>query len=107
MALFANFLVSVFGGLFTFFASYFTKKVAVGAAVSATLLAVTVAFYATVRGLVNGLAFSITNEWLLMGFWSILPSNFVSCITIIFAAEVAAFLYRHQLMTIKAVSSVN
>lgn len=102
-----GFLTSVFGALFSFFASYIGKKVAVGAAVAATLLTVTTAFYVAIKLLVVGVTSAVTNQWLLMGFYAVWPSNAETCITAMFAAEVAGFLYRHQLLTIRVVSSSN
>lgn len=99
------FFSSIFVSLFGWIASYFTKKLSYGVAVGAALLAVSVAFYTAAHALVTGLGGVITNEWLLMGFYSCLPDNAVTCMTACFSAEVLGFLYRHQLMTIKAVSS--
>lgn len=103
----AAFFASVFSSLFAFLASYISKKVALGAAVVATLLTTTTAFYVVMKALVAGVAYSISNQYLLMGFYAVWPSNAETCLAAIFAAEIAAFLYRHQLLTIKAVSGVN
>lgn len=100
-----TFFSAIFGTLFGWVATYFTKKLSYGIAVSAALLAVSVAFYTAAHALVSQLGGLITNEWLLMGFYSCLPDNAVTCMTACFTAEILGFLYRHQLMTIKAVSS--
>jgi hypothetical protein len=102
-----GFLTSVFTSLFGWIATYFTKKLAYGTAVAASLLALTVAFYAAIHALASGLGGIVTNEWLLMGFYSCLPSNAITCMTAIFSAEILAFLYRHQMLTVRAISSAN
>jgi hypothetical protein len=99
------FFSAIFGTLFGWIAQYFTKKIAYGAAVSAALLAVTTTFYLAISALISGLGGLITDQWLLMGFYACLPSNTQTCLTVCFSAEMLGFLYRHQLMTIKAVSS--
>lgn len=99
------FFSAIFSTLFGWIGAYFTKKLAHGIAVAAALLAVTTAFYTAAHALVATLGGIITNQWLLMGFFSCLPDNAVTCMTACFTADVLAFLYRHQLMTLKAVSS--
>jgi magnesium-transporting ATPase (P-type) len=101
------FFSTIFAGLFGFLATYFTKKVTYGAAVVTTVLAVTATFYIAIQGLVHTLAYTITDEWLLVGFFSVLPGNAVTCITAMFFAEIAGFIYRHQLYTINAVASAS
>lgn len=103
----ATFFASVFSGLFTLFSSWVGKKIAFGGAVTATLLAVTVAFYLAINGLLATVMVLIPNQTLLMMFHSLLPSNFATCMTAVLTTDVAAFLYSHQLMTIKAVTSAN
>jgi uncharacterized membrane protein YeaQ/YmgE (transglycosylase-associated protein family) len=99
------FFSMIFGTLFGWIAQYFTKKLAYGTAVAGALLAVTTTFYVTMKALIDALGGAITDPWLLMGFYSCLPDNTVTCLTVCFSAEILSFLYRHQLMTIKAVSS--
>lgn len=101
------FFTAVFGSLFGFIAQYITKKIAYAGAVGASLLAITVAFYAAITALINNLLFVVTDQWILNGIFSVLPANFMTCMTAIWSAEILAFLYRHQLFTIKAVSSAN
>lgn len=99
------FFTAVFGTLFGWVGTYLTKKIAYAAAIGASLLAVTSAFYVAVHALIATLSGTITNQYLLMGFYAVLPDNAVTCLSACFTAEVAAFLYRHQLLTLKAVSS--
>lgn len=107
MNIIAGFLVTVFGALFQFVATYFTRKVATGVAVTAAMLAVTTAFYLAMKGLVSFTVAQITNEWLLVGFFAIWPSNAETCISICLGAEVVAFLYRYQMQLVRAVSGAN
>ena len=101
------FFTTVFTSLFGWIAQYFTKKLAYGVAVAAVLFSVTTAFYVAMHALVGAIASTITDQWLLMGFYAVLPSNALTCLTACFTAELLAFLYRHQLITIKAVSSAS
>lgn len=101
------FFTAIFGSLFGWISTYFTKKVAYGAAVASAILASTTAFYSAVVVLVNNLGGLITDQWLLMGFFAVMPSNTATCLTACFTAELLSFFYRHQLMTIKAVSSAS
>jgi uncharacterized membrane protein YeaQ/YmgE (transglycosylase-associated protein family) len=101
------FFTSVLGALFGWIATYFTKKVAYGVATAAMFLTLSGAFYAAVKALITGLGGAITNEWLLVGFWSVLPSNTTTCLTVCFSAEVLGFIYRHQIAVVKAVASAN
>lgn len=107
MSRMSAFFASVFSGLFALLSSWVGKKIAFGGAVSATLLAVTAAFYVAVNGLLSTVMVLIPDQTLLMMFHSLLPSNFATCITAVLTTDVASFIYRHQLMTIKAVTSAN
>lgn len=104
---FGSFLGSVFSGLFALLSSWVGKKIAFGGAVAATLLAVSTAFYVAINGLLTAVMVTIPNQTLLMMFHSLLPSNFSTCLTAVLTTDVAAFLYAHQLMTIKAVAQSN
>lgn len=99
-----SFFASVFSGLFSLLSSWVGKKIAFGGAVAATLLAVTTAFYVAINGLLSTVMVLIPNQTLVMMFHSLLPSNFATCMTAIFTTDIAAFIYAHQLMTIKAVA---
>jgi len=98
------FFTTVFGSLFGFFAQYLTKKIAYAGLVTAAIFAAVVAFYAAMQALTGSLAYVITDKWLLMGFYAVLPSNLSTCLTAIWSAEILAYLYRHQILMIKTVS---
>jgi hypothetical protein len=102
----AIFFTSVFSGLFSIIGGFVGKKVAYGAAVSATLLIVAITFYTAINGLLSGVIQTMSNTTFLMVFYSVLPSNFATCITVMLTSDVAGFIYRHQVATIKSVASV-
>jgi len=106
MTFFASFLVSVFGSLFGFLAQHVTKKVALGAAVLAVSAALLGGFYLAIKALVVGLSFTVTNQYLLMGFYMVWPSNAELALSAVISAKVAAFLYRVHSDNLRAVSSV-
>jgi hypothetical protein len=101
----APLLVSLFSGLFTFLSLYISKKIAISIAIAAVFLAITTFFYITIKLLVVGVVSSISNPYLIMYFYALWPSNAETCFTSIFAAEVAAFLYRHKIMTVRAIAA--
>lgn len=104
MSAMAAFFASVFSGIFTFFATYFGKKVALGAALITVSLAITTAFYIGIKALVAGILYQVTNEWVLMAFYMVWPSNAEVCIAAVISAEVAGFLYRMHMDTVRTVS---
>lgn len=104
MSAMAAFFASIFSGLFTFFATYFGKKVAMGAAIISVCLAITTAFFIAIKALVAGILYQVTNEWVLMAFYMVWPSNAEVCISACISAEVAAFLYRMHMDTVRTVS---
>lgn len=106
----AGFLGSFFTMIFAFVAKYLGKKFAFGSAIAATLLALSTAFYLSMVALLNGFVHTFndaSSHWFLVGFYAILPANFTTCITIIFTAEIAAYMYRYKLFVVQAVSSSN
>lgn len=84
-----------------------TQKVVTATLLISSLLALTLAFYAGLQTLVNTLTTSVTNEYALMVFYAVLPSNATTCVTAVFTAELAAFMYRYQSQTMKAVAGIS
>lgn len=95
------FFTSVFGSIFGWIAAYFTNKLAFAFAALAMLMSITMTFYATLILLLNGLGGVITNESLLVGFWSVIPDNAVTCITACFAADLICYFYHYQKDTLQ------
>lgn len=107
MHLIAVFFASVFGGLFSVLVKHFSHKAAMAIVVTALVLAVTTTFYLIIKMLVSGITHLITNEYLLMAFWTLWPDNADICISAIFAADVAAFVYRYKLKVIAMISAAS
>lgn len=100
-----NFFTGIFGSIFGWIATYFTKKVASGLVVSASLIAATGIFYTAAHALLSNLGGLITEEWLLVGFYGVLPDNAVTCLTVCFSAEIFGFLYREKIKLIRAIGN--
>jgi hypothetical protein len=96
MPFLAAFLGPIFRWLFGFFAGYFGKKALVYVSLGTIFLGLTAGFYLAVKLLVVGVMTQVTDPVFLMVFWSVWPSNAETCMTSIFAVEVAAFIYRYQ-----------
>lgn len=101
----AKIISAFFGFIFTFLTTYFSRKASIGLAIIAIHLSITVAFYVAIKLLVAGTAALIPNQWLLMYFYALWPSNAETCFTAIFSAEILAFLYRHKVMVVNSVAS--
>lgn len=97
-------LQAVFGGLFTWLTQFVTKKVAGGIALAVVIVALSAAFYLAIKTVVVGVVPAIGNQWLLMIFYTIWPSNAETCFTIIFGAEVTAYIYRHKIMVVLGIA---
>lgn len=106
MQFLAAFLVSVFGKLFDYFATYVGKKVALGGAIVATSLALLTAFWIALKALVVGLMHQVTNQTMLMAFYAIWPSNAELCLSAYWSAQLAAFIYREHRENLRAISYV-
>lgn len=101
MPFFAAFLVPVFQWLFQFFVLRFTTKTLAFATYAAIFSVTTLAFYAVVTALVSGVSYAVSDYYLLMVFTSLVPGNLSTCITAMFAAELAAFIYRFKISVLK------
>lgn len=107
MTYLAQFLISVFSGLFTWLAQYFTKKTALAVTLAATGLAMTGAFYLAIKLLVSGVVSTVSNQWLLMGFWALWPPNADVCIAACLSADVAAFVYRYKMKMVEMITAAS
>lgn len=106
MQFLAAFLISAFGKLFDFFATYLGKKVAIGGAILATSLALLTAFWIALKALVVGLMHQITNQHVLMAFYALWPSNAELCLSAYWTAQLVAFIYREHRENLRAISYV-
>lgn len=105
MTYLAQFFVSIFSGLFTWLAGYFTRKTALALTVIATGLAMTTTFYVSIKLLVSGVVATVSNQYLLMGFWALWPDNADLCISACLSADVAAFVYRYKLKIMQMITA--
>jgi uncharacterized membrane protein YeaQ/YmgE (transglycosylase-associated protein family) len=106
MHLLAGFFISVCSGIFAFLAKFFAHKLAITGALIATVLAATSVCYGVMQAVVVGLVGSVDNEWFLMAFYLCWPDNATTCLSAMFATDVAVFLYRHQVIIACAVAKV-
>jgi hypothetical protein len=102
----AGFLVAAFGKFFDFFLEVAGKKVAVGAAVLTTSVALLSAFYIALRALVIGLTHQISNQYMLQGFYALWPWNAELCLSAYWTAQVMAFVYREHRENLRAIAYV-
>lgn len=96
MAILANVLVSVVGGIASFLAQFVTKKIAFGLAAVTTLGVITVAVIAAMRTVVQGIAVALNEPLLLMGLSIGFPPNAPACVAAIATTWAACTLYGWQ-----------
>lgn len=107
MQWFAVFLIAAFGKLFDFFLQFVGKKVALGTAAIATALALLTAFYISMKLLVAGLMSQVTNEYLLMGFYVLWPSNAEICLSAYWTAHLFSFIYREHRENLRMLATIS
>lgn len=90
-----NLLVSLFGGIAGFFATAIGKKAAFGTAAVAVVGSLTVALFASVKGLV-GLAYVSLPPFMATGLSMAVPENGAACIAAIVGTWSATTLYLWQ-----------
>lgn len=79
-----------FSSLLAFFATYFTKRIAVLSAVIAVIASLTLGFIAAIEGLAASITYVQPD---LSGAFAILPSNFSSCVSVIVTAKILKWAY--------------
>lgn len=94
MSFLARFLMNVFTQLATSLGLLVGKKVAVAGAAAAVMLSLLLAFYASTKLLVSGIMHQVTNEYILMAFYLLWPSNAELCISTYWSFRISLFLYR-------------
>jgi len=108
MPIFASLVAGLFASIASFFATFVTKKVALGGAAIAVFAAATVAFMAIIATSINlALAAASPPQWFLVGFNLFLPPNFVACVSSIIGAYVALVAYRYHVATIKILTTIS
>lgn len=85
-------LGSFFSALFSFFATYVTKRLALVAAAVVLLISLTAAFWAALEGLVSGLSFALPAPYVAM-FDHFVPGNATACLSIVISARLFRYVY--------------
>jgi glycerol-3-phosphate acyltransferase PlsY len=106
MSFYSGFLIAVFGKLFDWLLQFVGKKIATGAAILATSLALLGAFFVALKLLVFGLTHQISNQFILQAFYALWPSNAELCLSAYWTAQVTAFVYREHRENLRAISYV-
>lgn len=88
----AGILGSMFSALFSFFATYVTKRLALVAAAVVIIVSITGAFFAALQALIAGLVLQVPPEVSAMAAL-ILPSNMDECVTICISAKMLRWVY--------------
>lgn len=96
----ASILSGLFASLITFFAQYLTKRLAIVVAVVAALSALTLAFFAGIVAIINGLS-SISPPMLSQAMGMIYPENLNLIVASIFSARVARWVYEWNVKVIQ------
>lgn len=96
MPFLAQFLTALFSNLLVWLSSRVTKRVGMAIFTITVITSLSLALYLLIKGLVAGLVMYITNEWILMGMGILWPSNAEACISAIFTAELAVYIFRHK-----------
>lgn len=99
------FLAGIFSSLVTWFGQWFSKKVAMAAAASATFIALTVAMWAAMAAFISGLAYSMP-DWLSAGIAQVIPANLAPCVSALVAARVARAVYEWHVENLKIMSYI-
>ncbi|MBY0345742.1 MAG: minor coat protein [Neisseriaceae bacterium] len=105
MPLLASFLITAFIEVLKFLSTRFAAKTALTLSYVASLGTITLTLYVTIKGLIIALTGYITNEWILIGFYVVWPSNAELCISSLITANFAAFMFRHYSTTLRLVAS--
>jgi hypothetical protein len=100
----ALFFVTVFGVLFKYIAKFIGQRAALGAVLTVAIVGASLVLYVLVQALVTGLIFAIDNEYFLMAFYMVWPSNASLCITACLTTDLAIFIYRHKVRLMMAMA---
>jgi hypothetical protein len=94
------FLGGVFSGIVGFLATYLTKKVAITLAVLTVITGLTVAFMATIHGLVAGVTY-YTPDALNMAVSWFVPDNAIPCVSAVWSARIFRWVYEWKIRIIQ------
>jgi hypothetical protein len=92
----AAFLGGIFSSLITWFAKFFTKKIAYQLAIVASILSVTAAFSATIYGIYATIR-AVAPYGTACGMSLIVPFNAVPCVSAVMSAKVIRWVYEWKI----------
>lgn len=99
-------IATLFGSLAGFFATWVTKKTALGLAAVTVFATLTVALMAVLTTAISAaLTVSALPQWVLFGFAYFMPSNLPACVSAVISAQVAASIYRWNVENLRLVSA--
>lgn len=93
----AALLFALFAGLVEFLVKFFTRRIAIGVAFVAAYTGLVFALI----GYIKILFFSLVglfpaNSYILMGFWMIIPTNFMPCVSVLLSAYLARAVFNYH-----------
>ena len=97
------FLSGIFGSVVAWLGQWFTKKVAMAMAASATFIALTLAMWAALKAIVAGLSFAVPGV-VSTYFAMAIPENFSACVSALLAARMARTIYDWHVENLKLIS---
>lgn len=104
MPLFATWILGLVTQIFTSLGLSFSRKVVIGSAAVAAMLAALLIFTVAIKGLLSGIAYALP-DWAQPGMMFI-PGNAPVCFSSYVSARIAAFVYRYNVETIKVLSYI-
>ncbi len=97
----------LFGSLAGFFATWMTKKTALGVAAVAVFGTLTVGLMAVITAAINiVLAVAPMPDMVIFGFWYFMPSTLPACVSAIVAADIAAAIYAWNVENLKLIAYI-
>jgi len=100
MPILGSLLVTLFGGLATFFVRFLAVRAAAVTAAIATFVALTAALYGSALALQAGLEVAFPSI-VLTGVWLFVPDNAVACLAACIGCDTACALYRWNTGTLR------
>ena len=96
----AQFFLGIFTSLTTFFKAYIAGRFVVAAAFSTVLIGMTAALFVAIKGLLLGVALTVSNPYMLLGMKAVMPANLPLVISVYFAARITiwAYLFNRKLI---------
>lgn len=101
----ANAFLSIAGSIAAFFSVELTKKVLFATAAVAALLTLTGAFVVVVKVLLVGIAY-VMPGFVATGMALLMPTNLTVCLSAIFSARVARWIYDYHMTALKLISFI-